>query len=509
MFKNQDIRFCFIISSYNNEENIENNLKSVIYQKYSNWRAIYINDNSKDETEKLFFDIINRYNVKEKFTYIRNDVNMKQAYCKYNGYQMVDDYEIVCILDGDDWLSNDAVLLNLYNIYKNNPYKVITTNYIVKENDTFRKNVFREYNIVETKSNSLRYCNKWLMFHLKTGYGYLFKSIPESMFKYNNKWLDRCTDLCEMYSIVEYSNGMYKALNLYTYIYNKNNSLMYNNSYYKDRDSKIRKNIERYIKTQPICKYKLPKTYIINLQEKITHKYNMIKQMNIIKNDDYSFIEAVNGKNDRETCMLYEKYINEYYDKEYYLLYNKYNYKNKYNNKKIHCTKSALGLIQSVFLTLEKFLNEDAGDHILLLEDDVYSIKEFNNKLILCDKLMEEKDVIYLGSTTKYNIYDSERLKENIFVDIKKYGSLIYGGYSIILSRKLAKYVVEKGIMEMLKLNMSWDLYLNYIRESTDFTFYLYNKRLFIPEVRKDGIQIKRNNEYYKNSKINLEDYNL
>ena len=55
---NTNIKFCFIISSYNNSLNIEKNLYSVINQTYTNWRAIYINDNSSDETEELYFEII-------------------------------------------------------------------------------------------------------------------------------------------------------------------------------------------------------------------------------------------------------------------------------------------------------------------------------------------------------------------------------------------------------------------------------------------------------------------
>lgn len=133
-----DYSFCFVIASYNNKNNIEKNLESIIKQNYTKWRAIYINDNSSDNTEELFFNIIKKHNVEDRFIYIKNDKQMHQAYSKYKAYQLLNDFEIVCLLDGDDWLYNEKVLERLnyyYNIYK---VKIITSNFIIYQEGKYK-----------------------------------------------------------------------------------------------------------------------------------------------------------------------------------------------------------------------------------------------------------------------------------------------------------------------------------------------------------------------------------
>jgi glycosyltransferase involved in cell wall biosynthesis len=118
-------RFCFVIASYNNELNIRKNLISVITQTNPNWRCIYINDCSTDNTELLFFDLIKEYNIKSKFTYIKNETRMYQMYSKYIAYKLVNDFEIVCLLDGDDWLSDNNVLDKLEQTYSDSDVKIV------------------------------------------------------------------------------------------------------------------------------------------------------------------------------------------------------------------------------------------------------------------------------------------------------------------------------------------------------------------------------------------------
>ena len=92
---------------------------------------------------------------------------------------------------------------------------------------------------------------------------------------------------------------------------------------------------------------------------------------------------------------------------------------------------------------------------------------------------------------------------------MKTYPKLIYGTYSIIISRKLAVHILNVGLENIIDLNLSWDLFLNYIRETTDFRFFLYFKELFVPDVMKDGIQEQRGNNFYIKNEMNLNDYHL
>ena len=98
-------------------------------QKYKKWRIIYINDASTDNTSQKLNELIHKYNISEKVHYIENKTNMKQAFSKYTAYQMVGDNEIVCVLDGDDWLKHDKVLNILNQYYENDKYHIVTSNF--------------------------------------------------------------------------------------------------------------------------------------------------------------------------------------------------------------------------------------------------------------------------------------------------------------------------------------------------------------------------------------------
>jgi glycosyltransferase involved in cell wall biosynthesis len=501
---NKDCAFCFVISSYNNQNNIKKNLMSIIQQTYKNWRAIYINDASTDNTDKLFWEIIHKYNVSSKITYIKNDARMFQSYNKYIAYQQIEDLEIACILDGDDWLASNDALSILNNKYNETGSKIICSNNLIYENGKYLPTAFSEYSEIDKINSSIRYTDKWYFSHLKTGYGILFKSIPSEYLKYDNKWLDRCTDLAEMYCVAELSNG--KILNIpdKLHIYNKSNSTLYDNSYFNDKDSETRLKIKTHIRTLPICKYQLPKTYIINMKTYYTHKISMMRQMQLI-NNNYTFIDAVDGNNSEDIDTLYNNAINHY------------NSTRKPNGKSaieafkiIHYTKGALGLIASAFKALEDFIKSDCeDDHMLLLEDDVYTLKEFKNELYMNKELLKNKDLVYLGYHNNKipNLYDAN--SNEIYKKITDKHMMIYGAYSIILSKKIVNKILMLGFEFCVNLLLPWDLILRYIYINfDDLNYYLYKKQLFIPEVRKQGIHVPRTIDYYKDNKIELDDYN-
>ena len=107
-----------------------------------------------------------KYNIAEKIHIIENKKNMKQAYSKYIGYQLVEDNEIVCILDGDDWLKNDRVLLHLNQYYNQEKYHIVTSNFSLYEDGKIKKNYNRKYNNDIIKNKHFRY-SSYLFCHLK------------------------------------------------------------------------------------------------------------------------------------------------------------------------------------------------------------------------------------------------------------------------------------------------------------------------------------------------------
>jgi glycosyl transferase family 25 len=240
----------------------------------------------------------------------------------------------------------------------------------------------------------------------------------------------------------------------------------------------------------------------------------MKQQMLFQSNTNFKFIEAIDGSTNPETISLMKKYFDYMgiqnssqtvtFDKS---IMNS-SYKNKYNFRRQHITKGSLGLIQSAFLLMNEFVKSDT-DHILILEDDVYTMKHFHENLFINQELLKGKDLVYLGCHTSKHTIFSEK-SDSIFIDIRNNEELIYGTYSIIISKQLAQYILSLGLDTILRLNLSWDLLLNYIRDTEKhrFTFFLYFKEVFIPNViKKGGINPIKDVSFYTKNKIKLHDY--
>ena len=90
----------------------------------------------------------------------------------------------------------------------------------------------------------------------------------------------------------------------------------------------------------------------------------------------------------------------------------------------------------------------------------------------------------------------------------------IYGAYSYICSRKFREYFLNLGIDYFINHNLNLDISFNIINYKYDksniknnLTFYILKEHLCIPEVRKEGINKIRNDLFYKERFINLDNY--
>ena len=89
---------------------------------------------------------------------------------------------------------------------------------------------------------------EWLCSPLRTGYAKLFKNVSENELKdHNGDWLKCSTDMAIMYRVMEQSKGKIKVINDLMYVYNIDNSLQYDRSWYK-KDEKFQKYREIVIK---------------------------------------------------------------------------------------------------------------------------------------------------------------------------------------------------------------------------------------------------------------------
>ena len=106
-----------VIPSYNNSRYYKANLDSVLSQKYTNFRAIYIDDCSPDGTGDLVEEYIKQHDTHNRITLIKNSTRQGAMANLYHAIHSCDDNDIILTLDGDDWFAHKKVLskINLYN----------------------------------------------------------------------------------------------------------------------------------------------------------------------------------------------------------------------------------------------------------------------------------------------------------------------------------------------------------------------------------------------------------
>ena len=93
------IKFSVIIPVYNGEKYINRSINSIINQTCKDWELIIVNDGSKDNTEIIVQDLINK-NLDKKIKYIKIE-NSGPSTARNIGFD-ASEGEYVCFLDSDD-----------------------------------------------------------------------------------------------------------------------------------------------------------------------------------------------------------------------------------------------------------------------------------------------------------------------------------------------------------------------------------------------------------------------
>lgn len=105
-----------LVAAYNAEKYIGKCIASLQAQTFGDWQAVCIDDASADSTPQLLDTMAAG---DKRLTVIHLEENMGQANARNVGLRMVDG-EYVCMLDSDDWMSDDA-LQQAVEVFENNP----------------------------------------------------------------------------------------------------------------------------------------------------------------------------------------------------------------------------------------------------------------------------------------------------------------------------------------------------------------------------------------------------
>lgn len=109
-----------IVYAHNTAASIEKNIDSILKQQYDHYRIIYINDASKDNSQKLLDNYLVSHQLSNKIQLITYDAPQGKLNAFYNAIHHCQDHEIIVLLDGRDWLVNEWVLSNICHLYHEN-----------------------------------------------------------------------------------------------------------------------------------------------------------------------------------------------------------------------------------------------------------------------------------------------------------------------------------------------------------------------------------------------------
>lgn len=217
-----DKHFVIVIPSFNNERYCEKNIKSALEQKYFNYRIIFTDDCSQDNTFNLVNNFVSNHPNASKCTLIQNKQRVGALENLYNMIHSCKDNEIVLTVDGDDWLPHNNVLNYLNKIYSTNDVWMTYGQY--KNSTDGGNGVADRYPDNIVRNNSFRDF-KWCASHLRTFYSWLFKNINKEDLMYEGKFLPMTWDLGMMFPMLEMAGTRSKFLSEILYTYNLENPI--------------------------------------------------------------------------------------------------------------------------------------------------------------------------------------------------------------------------------------------------------------------------------------------
>ena len=360
---NESLHFTFIIYSYNVENNLYNNLLSILYQNYTNWNIIYINNNSTDNTQTLLNKFIQDFDLNNQIRIIHNKEKKSETNLKYDIYQELNLNTICILLNGNNWLINDNVLIeannkfiktnNLllysgYNILNNNKIEDTISAYEyeddIKNNILYRKHYYYEYDyLLFTPSNLLKQISK--------------------KYYFNNNWIDNSNNLIDFICLLELSGNQISTFHNIFYVVNKINNIK---SQELIKNNKII--LENYTRKLEIIQKYIPPIYNFNLD-----KISFTKTMDTLPFKNYFIYEKENANS---IIDLYN-YINTYTNYNHIFIINKY--VNIHRNFDTIYKINNINLIDKDFIALGYNINQDIFDS-LIKNPNNNNLLELSNK---------------------------------------------------------------------------------------------------------------------------------
>lgn len=220
--KNNDIQFVILVPGFNNQNYLKKNLDSIISQEYPQFRVLYTDDCSSDNTREKIKEWQKNHSQDSRITFSFNNRRIGALNNIFNMVKKCRDQEVIVLVDGDDWLAHPNVLDTLNKAYKENniwitygQHKIYPTGKLGCSRKIpdriIKKNSFRKY--------------KWCSSHLRSFYAWLFKKIKKEDLLDNGVFYSMSWDFAIMLPMLEMAGYHQKFISDILYIYNSETSL--------------------------------------------------------------------------------------------------------------------------------------------------------------------------------------------------------------------------------------------------------------------------------------------
>ncbi len=207
-----------IIPSYNNAEWYDKNLSSVFAQDYTDYKVIYIDDDSSDDTYARVIEKTRASGKQSKVTIIKNTQRKGALANIYHAvHEHCPDDAIVVLLDGDDWLKHDTVLSTVVKAYKDdNVWMTYGQDEMYPEGGHHHSRPLPQ-SVIDANAYR-RY--PWVTSHLRTFKAWLFKKIKKQDLMYGGTFFTVTWDMAILFPLLEMSAGRCKFIEDVLYVYN-------------------------------------------------------------------------------------------------------------------------------------------------------------------------------------------------------------------------------------------------------------------------------------------------
>jgi hypothetical protein len=218
--KAESTHFKIIVPSYNCEEWIDRTIRSIRDQEYKNYECVIIDDISTDGT----WNKIQDQKLGKKFITIKNNVKKYALRNIHDALEKIqsDPQDVVVLLDGDDWFSNEHTLSTLNKYYQSDNC-FMTFGSFVRFPDGHLGLESSEYSPEVVSSASFRQ-DDWRASHLKTYRMFLWDQLDKKDLQDEaGNFYESCYDQAIMLPLLEMSQDRIKYIPEILCVYNIGN----------------------------------------------------------------------------------------------------------------------------------------------------------------------------------------------------------------------------------------------------------------------------------------------